>query len=289
MKTLRDSFCLFIMSHQRPDRIRTIPSLKKAGYTGDLYIVVDDKDPMLDQYKDRFPDRLLVFNKDEVEENFDRGDNFEDQQAALWPRMACWEFAEQLGYQWFIEFDDDYEWFGHRIDPDGNYSDGIPTTNMDAVIESFIEYMQDAPIHSIAFSQGGDWIGGEGTTHGGVTTKRKAMNSFLCNTERPFKWTGRHNEDVSTYTTEGRRGKIFLTYMPMFLSQERTQATEGGMTEAYLKDGTYVKSFYTIMHCPSSVTITEMGTANPRLHHQVSWRHTVPKILPPEYQKPRDS
>ena len=288
MKPLRNDFCLFVISHQRPDDLPTLRQLDKHGYTGDLYIVVDDKDPDLDAYRERFPDRLLVFSKDEVEETFDRADNFDDQTSSSYPRMACWQFAEDLGYNWFMVFDDDYQWFGHRIGPDGEYSDGIPTRNMDAVIESFIEYMDEAaPIASIAFSQGGDWIGGENTTHAGVKTKRKAMNSFLCTPDRKWPMMGRLNEDVNSYVTQGRQGRVFLTVMPMFLVQERTQSKEGGMTEAYLEAGTYVKSFYTVMHCPSSVTVIEMGTANPRLHHRISWRHTVPKILHEKHRKPR--
>lgn len=286
MKKLRDSFTVFVLSHRRPDDIKTLDLLDEVNYSGDSYVVVDDEDPKLDAYRDRFGDRLLVFSKDEMEERFDRADNFNDQTSSSYPRMATWEFAEEMGYDWFMQLDDDYEWFGHRIDADGNYSDGIPFSNFDAVVESLIEYMEQAPIHSMAMSQGGDWIGGENSTNAGVTTKRKVMNSFLCHTGRPYAMKGRLNEDVNTYVTEGLRGKIFLTVMPLFLTQETTQTGKGGMTDAYLEAGTYVKSFYTIMHAPACVSITKMGTANPRLHHQVSWRHTAPKILHEKHRKP---
>ena len=43
------------------------------------------------------------------------------------------------------------------------------------------------------------------------------------------------------------------------------------MTELYLDAGTYVKSFYTVMYCPSCVVVSAMGTAH--------WRYAVPKIL----------
>lgn len=33
------------------------------------------------------------------------------------------------------------------------------------------------------------------------------MNSFICDTERPFSFMGRFNEDVNTYITHGETGE----------------------------------------------------------------------------------
>lgn len=63
------------------------------------------------------------------------------------------------------------------------------------------------------------------------------------------------------------------------LDQLETQSNSGGMTELYLDAGTYVKSFYTVMYCPSCVVVSAMGTAHRRLHHHIKWRYAVPKIL----------
>ena len=41
------------------------------------------------------------------------------------------------------------------------------------------------------------------------------------------------------------------------------------------------KSFYTVMMCPSFVSIRMMGRTDRRMHHYVSWEHAVPKILDP--------
>lgn len=53
------------------------------------------------------------------------------------------------------------------------------------------------------------------------------------------------------------------------------------MTDIYLDVGTYVKSFYSVIFQPSSVTVRDMGdgSARRRLHHSVSWPHTTPKIV----------
>ena len=111
------------------------------------------------------------------------------------------------------------------------------------------------------------------------------MNSFICSTDRPFKFIGAMNEDVNTYTTLGSRGELFFTYTSVQLNQAATQSQKGGITDMYLKYGTYTKSFTTVMMMPSSVKVTMMSTSNPRLHHKIKWNNTVPKILSEEQRK----
>ncbi|EFC6976332.1 hypothetical protein DFZ72_21860 [Escherichia coli] len=39
---MRDDFCAFILTHGRPDKVLTYRTLRRAGYTGKIFIVVDD-------------------------------------------------------------------------------------------------------------------------------------------------------------------------------------------------------------------------------------------------------
>ncbi|EFN6257501.1 hypothetical protein FVI12_21595 [Escherichia coli] len=41
---MRDDFCAFILTHGRPDKVLTYRTLRRAGYTGKIFIVVDDED-----------------------------------------------------------------------------------------------------------------------------------------------------------------------------------------------------------------------------------------------------
>ena len=41
---MMDNFVALILSHGRPDRVYTYKSLQKAGYTGPVYIVIDNED-----------------------------------------------------------------------------------------------------------------------------------------------------------------------------------------------------------------------------------------------------
>jgi hypothetical protein len=74
-------------------------------------------------------------------------------------------------------------------------------------------------------------------------------------------------------------GYIFFTMSQISLNQVLTQKAKGGMTEAYLESGTYVKSFYSVMYSPSNVKVKMMGRSNRRLHHAIKWKNTVPMIL----------
>ena len=144
-----------------------------------------------------------------------------------------------------------------------------------------LDYFNSAPMLTLAIGQGGDYIGGEKATrfNDGIQPMRKAMNSFICSVDRPFQFVGRINEDVNTYVLQGSRGGVFLSILQIGLDQLETQSNSGGMTELYLDAGTYVKSFYTVMYCPSCVVVSAMGTAHRRLHHHIKWRYAVPKIL----------
>ena len=71
----------------------------------------------------------------------------------------------------------------------------------------------------------------------------------------------------------------------MCLDQPQTQANAGGITEAYLQYGTYVKSFYSVMLCPSCVKISEMGQSHKRIHHLIDWEVAVPKIVSSKFKK----
>ena len=145
--------------------------------------------------------------------------------------------------------------------------------------------METTSTNTIAMSQGGDFIGG---SEGGLRLKRKAMNSFVCSTDRPWVCLGRMNEDVNAYVVGGLRGQLFFTTTQIQLDQKQTQTNAGGMSGLYLESGTYIKTFYTIMYAPSCVKVGILGdtrSKNYRIHHKINWNNTAPKILREEWKK----
>jgi len=280
---MRDDFCVFIISYDRPDNVPTIETLERHGYTGDWFIVIDhedDREPYESEYGE---DKVLYLDKDGALPELDRGDNFNHRNCNVYARQQMWDLADELGYDYFLVLDDDYTTFEFRFG--GNYEYGLRDSvqDLDRIFDASIQYLDDAGLDTLCTAQGGDWIGGVGSAiahDGRVGTRRKAMNSFLCKTDRPFDFRGTINEDVNTYVRAAQLGKVLLTYNIVSLEQERTQQNEGGLTDIYKAEGTYVKSFYTILYSPSSVTLSEMGESDNRIHHRVNWKRSVPKIIP---------
>lgn len=275
---MRSDFCAFILSHGRANNVRTYSLLRKSGYTGDIRIVIDNEDESMQEYIDMYGDEIVIFNKRFHAYKTDFVDNFDKQNQVVNARNSLFDIARELGYTYFIELDDDYYYFGIRMPNES----ACKIHNMDTIFESLVNYLQSTPITSIAFAQGGDHIGG---FDGNVLVKRKVMNSFVCCVDRPFSFTGRINEDTTMYVKEGMVGKIFLTIMNLQLDQLDTQSNKGGLTDIYLDLGTYVKSFYSVIVCPSCISIKPMGVHNKRLHHSISWENAVPCIISEKYKK----
>lgn len=206
MAMRHNGFVAFILTHGRPDRVLTYEKLRKHGYTGKIYIVCDDEDKTLPEYRKRFGD-VLVFSKSEIAKTFDEGDNFGDRRAIIYARNACFELARQIGATHFIELDDDYTYFKFRFDDQLRWH-GADVQDLDAVFDMLLDYFNSAPMLTLAIGQGGDYIGGEKATrfNDGIQPMRKAMNSFICSVDRPFQFVGRINEDVNTYVLLGSRG-----------------------------------------------------------------------------------
>lgn len=275
-----NDFCVFILTHGRPDNVYTYNALIRAGYTGKIYIIIDNEDKTADEYYKIFGKKVIMFDKQKIAKSIDEGDNFNDRRAIIYARNACFNIAEKLKYKYFIELDDDYTLFRY-----GQFENKLKTLSiktLDSILINMLNYYKSINAKSIAMFQGGDFI------HGVPQDSpkfRKCMNTFICSTERPFTFNGRINEDVNTYTNLGGRGELFLSIIGIRIEQKDTQKTKGGMADTYLDNGTYIKSFYTVMYSPSCAKVKLMQSKHPRLHHSISWNNTVPMIINEKYKK----
>jgi len=276
-----DNFVAFILSHGRPDNVRTYETLKKQGYTGKIVIVVDTEDNTARQYQDRYgKENVVTFSKIEQSKKFDEADNFNDRKSIVYARNACFDIAEWLGIKYFIQLDDDYTSFRYRYFNNQYITKGT-VRDLDVYFGILLNFYKNTNISSVAIAQGGDFIGGEscGMISNYQNMSRKAMNSFVCSTDRPFKFVGRINEDVNTYVYKGSLGLLQFTIPFIALEQLPTQSNKSGMSDIYSAFGTYVKSFYSVLFNPSSVKIKLMGFTTQRLHHSIKWDNAVPKII----------
>ena len=278
-------FVVFILTHGRAYNMHTYRALKNSGYTGDIIFVVDNEDSMVKDYQELYGiENVYVFDKLKKSKEVDPMDLSEDRRAILYARCACFDIAEELGYDYFLELDDDYANFRSRV-INGDSLDTVYIKDFDSLVNIVLEFLEVSNAHTVALSQIGDFIGGKNSKMCKDRLSRKAMNAFFCKTSRRFNWFGRMNEDVSTYITLGSRGYLFFTISDVSIDQLATQSLSGGMSSSYADSGTYVKTFYTIMSAPSCVKMYTLGVTHKRFHHLIDWNSAVPKIISSRYKK----
>lgn len=273
-------FCVFVLSHGRPGHVPTLRSLRRHRYTGPWFLVLDNEDPTREEYVRRYgAARVVVFDKRASAATFDPADLSTDRRTVAYARNACWGIARDLGYDAFLQLDDDYNHVHHRYG-EGALLRTVMASDLDRLFAVMLRFLADTGAASVAVGQGGDFVGGLGAYRRKPRVKRKAMNTFFCRTSDPWRFVGRVNEDVNTYTALTHRGVLFLTSLLASIDQGMTQGTPGGMTDAYAAGGTYAKSFYSVMMCPSAVRVAVLRDDYERIHHQVRWNNCAPLILP---------
>lgn len=277
-------FAVFILSHGRADQMHTYRTLKRLNYTGKIYIIIDNEDKTSKDYIDIFGiDNVFIFDKKEYAKSIDTMDNFNNRKAIVYARNYNFILAKQLGLKYFLQLDDDYGCFGYKIDKNFNYSFKV-CHKLDEVFDLYLDFMINTQSDAIAMAQDGDFIGGE---NGGTFKKgllRKCMNTWFFKTDNAIQFTGTLNEDYTASVYNTFLGKKIFTPIFISIKQPTTQKAKGGMSDIYLDNGTYVKTFYSVMKTPSCVKVYTMGTIHKRIHHITNWNNAAPKILNEKYK-----
>jgi hypothetical protein len=286
---IMNDYVVFIISHGRPDNVLTLKTLKRCGYSGDYRIVVDNEDKTRADYEKKYGDKVVVFDKLAYANMVDESNNFNDRRTTTHVRNACFDIAADCGFVKFLVLDDDYTAFQWRTDSNQNYLESTPEIkNVDVVFRLMFDFLEKSGLDCVAMAQGGDFLGGKkavaNKSVAGIA-RRKIMNSFFCMTTRRFWFISQMNEDVNTYLQRGRTGAKFMTVPFVSVGQKQTQSGASGMTDVYLRYGTYVKSFYSVMYAPSCTRVRMMGQFHRRIHHSIKWKNAVPQILPSKLKK----
>ncbi len=277
------NFAVFILSHGRPNNVKTLKTLKNSNYTGRIIIVCDNEDETVEEYK-KLGKEVYVFDKLKKSKEFDTFDTFDNRKTIVYARNACFDIAKELGVEYFLELDDDYTEICFRY-KNKDHLRAKNCTNADKLFDAMIDFLNISGAMTVAMSQAGDFIGGASNGKIDKEIDRKAMNSFFCKTSNKFDFIGRINEDVNSYITYGMKGGLMFTVYKPSIIQTTTQTNKGGMTGVYLDNGTYVKSFYSVITEPSCARVSVLNTKNPRIHHKILWNNCCPKILNEKYKK----
>lgn len=228
--------------------------------------------------------KVKAYFRETVQTGADLGDLDNDRRIGVFARNFIQDKAQEMGYQYHLQLDDDIHGFAIRYIVNDKLA-CYTVRNMDVVIDAMLDYMDSAPFTSLSFGLPAYYMGGMNNNAWKKRMIPKTMTTFIMRADDKQYFHMRMNDDITTSALNNMRGKMYYSYLPCMVELDPTQVQKGGMTEIYQDNGTYRKSFYTVMALPSCTKISSMGVNDYRVHHQISWNHACPKILSEKWRK----
>lgn len=242
---------IFILSNGRPDKVKTYDYLK-TSFSGDVYILCDDQDETLPDYKDKFGSKVIVFDKDEWVKKSDPMDNFNSKKSVLYARNAVFEIAAAMGYRYFVMSDDDIKDLQFRYEQDGKLL-AKPVSNLDKVIDYIVQLMNTTAISYFSFGTDKNFIGGVQNRNFQKKVIDKVYNFIICKSGQQHSYKGIMNEDEIHNVISLSTGVLLKSLTAIQIVMEPVGKGEtGGNSETYKENGyySYTRNFYPIIACP---------------------------------------
>lgn len=269
-----------IISHKRANTQFTYEVLKKEKYTGKIFIVVDDKDPELNEYKKKYKDIIKVFSKDEMLKKTDTVDNFENKTNCVLPSRYLKQLAEELKLEYYMRMDDDVLSIRERYEENGMLK-GRDIEDINKIFDLFIEYMEKTNISCLSFANEGRFIGGvSGKFSEGIG--RNNTQTFLIKTKDNLQFLGTGNEDFNMVAKYSNIGKLLFEVYRISIKSPKRGSNEGGLYDDYQKSGLYTTNFYSIIVAPYCCKLLFKKDT---ITLKRNWERFAPKILSEVYKK----
>lgn len=276
-----DDFAVFIISHGRPECV-TYHMIKSKGYAGKIFIVIDDLDETVDEYKNRYGDDVIVLDKMAQFRQCDPMINKEILTSDLYARAACYNLAKEKGVAYFAAFDDDLRDIYYRKKEHGQLKHK-KVNDISLLFETAIAFLNVPGVVDVGFGNEADYIGGANSPTFDKGIVRRVFGSHILKTKEKAHFKGVFNADLNAALVDGAVGKMFFSLIPVHARFEGTGGKNaGGMSDLYSANNGYVNAFYTIMCAPSSVK----GKCKfDRISANIAWNFAVPKIINERWKK----
>lgn len=279
-------FAIFICSHGRPECI-TVNALRNAGYTGDIYIVLDDEDETYKQYYSNHSDTntyILQFNKESYVQKMDIGVSVVNakRKVILYAKQACEDFADKLELDVFGIADDDFLGFRYRYESDGKLRSATVSDGFDKIIENYSQFLLDNWLCMTSVATNQMFMGGALTPEK-ISEFRVPYSFVFRNAHIPFEWKSELFEDVISATLRTQEG-FFMMQLPfMQLNLKPLYAgASGGMTDAYQSVDFIKKLFPVVQYLPSC---TKIATTASSVSYRLMKDNAFPKLISGKYKK----
>lgn len=255
VKKMTNKFAVFILSHGRPFRQLTYNMLTNGEIESDVFIVCDDEDETLEEYKEQYGSAVIVFSKSQYIKKVDTVDNFKKKSTPVYARHAIFDIAKEKGFRNFVMADDDISAINLRFEKEGKLAHK-KITDFQSLFEDVIEYQNSASINTICFAMDYELMGGlRGKFSKGFT--REGYSLFFLRTDLEHNFIGTIAEDLNHSWITQQSGAITLGFMRVQVSLEEVAGVnEGGLHEIYrgYEDSLkYMQIIYALIPRPDSV------------------------------------
>ena len=279
-------FAIFILTHGRPHNQLTVKSLQDVGYTGDLYLVVDDQDETFDEYVNAVgADRVIVFNKDHFIRHTDVGLQVPVPKFAVFARNAIEHIAKSMGYKAFMMLDDDITNLRIRLPSGSSLKSYKINGQFDAIIDRAVDLVLSCDIACMGLGFCNLYIGGVENFNKENPRQRLCAEAFIRNTAHPINWRLNMVEDLITSIDAAIDGAVWFQFLPIQVEIKMSEGVvDGGNSDVYRQLGMYRISFMPVIAYPSSNAV-KFG--------KKSWISTtspdkcIPKLISSRYRKER--
>lgn len=224
---MRDDFAVFILTHGRANEQKTLRTLKRCGYSGRLYLIIDDEDEQQDEYVRLYGSKVVKFSKREIEPCFDTMTNKKEYRSVVYARNASYGIAHDLGVRWIFMCDDDISNLSYRV-LKGNTLKGINIRDIDDLFELMCGIMEAGNLGIFGFSQAGAFIGGANKNYLNGH-QRKVAQAMMFDADNPIEFRGIFNEDLQVALDAGIAGKVAMSTMLVSIQSPERTTNRGGV------------------------------------------------------------
>ena len=278
---MKNKFAVFILTHGRPHNQVTLETLRRLGYTGKVYLVVDNQDETLTEYANIYED-VICFNKEIFINDTETGLSLPEPKFAVFARNAIEDIALYDGYDAFMMLDDDITNIRVRF-PDGNRLKSYSLKScFNEVIDLCVEYVINQQIACMGLGFCNLYIGGIENFEKENPRQRLCAEAFIRNTKYTVKWRLNMVEDLITSIDGAVNNQVWFQFLPLQVDIRMSEGVvDGGNSDVYRKLGKFKVNFMPIIAYPSS-NIMRYGK---------DWAVTttpdtcVPKIISSSYRK----
>ena len=288
---MREDFAVFITSYKRANNIVTINSLLDAGYTGNWYVIIEDNDPQLEEYKKRIPkEKLLLYNKKEQSKYYDSCDNFNILNTNLNSLSVVFYFAKLLGYKYFYIAEDDYEGY-YYIKRFKRKVFLKKLNNINDIFELCINLLNsNDKLNCISFCSKSTYSIGNSDFFNDTLFNYLNFNGWICDVDKNINFKGTICNDSLTFMDNYKKGNITFTlnYIKnihrMYHEKKKVELDGSGNDEInniFFRD-MLIYYLYNIMGEPSAYKIF---TKNGKVREKFEFKYLIPKIIDERWKK----